>query len=160
MTKIALVYKPVELKGASKIDKERGLEVDYKLLLDENGESTGLILCSFCENFHKQKYGRPWFRASVKGSNSIKKQLCDKHAERHHFKSGKKTKKRKRSDDDENQPRLNFQSKKAITEGGIKQIQDSVIKFICSAGLPLKENGQNFTFFFPRFFFDFHKDCK
>ena len=145
MTNIALVYKAVELKGASKIDKERGLEVHYEMLLDEKGEQIGLIKCSHCEDFHKQTwFGRPWFRATVKGSNSIKKQLCDKHAERHHNKSGKKIKKRKRSDDDESQPKLNFQSKKAITEDGIKQIQNSVIKFICSAGLPLKENGSKF----------------
>ena len=137
----------MELKGAAEVDKDRGLEIEYKLLLDENGESTGLILCSFCEEFHLKKYGRPWFRGSVKGSKSIKKQLCDNHAKRHHYKPGKKAKKRKRSDDDENQPKLNFKSKKLITEDGKVKIQNSVINFICTAGLPLKEIGQKLHIF-------------
>ena len=132
-----LVYKDIELPGATKIDRERDLIVNYKVLLDQQSEPTGLILCSFCEATLFKKYGRPWFHGAVKGSNRIKKQLCDKHAERHHFKPGteKLFKKRKRPENQSNHP-----FKKIATNIGFSEVRNAVVNFLCTAGLPLQEN--------------------
>ena len=132
---ISSVYRDIELPGASKIDRERDLIVNYKVLLDAQNEQTGLILCSFCEATLTKKYGRPWFHGSVKGSNRIKKQLCDKHADRHHFKPGteKQFKKRKRP---ENHSQLPF--KKVATTNGLTEVANAVINFVCTAGIPIQ----------------------
>ena len=141
MKNFVLVYRDIELPGASKIDRERELTVNYKVLLDGQNEPTGLILCSFCEITLIKKYGRPWFHGAVKGSNKIKKQLCDKHADRHHFKPGteKQFKKRKRPENQSEPP-----AKKSVTNNGLLEVRNSVMNFVYTAGIPVQENGSIF----------------